>query len=69
MLPPPRRPAPPTRRLTPAGYDYATIGAFYRTIEADLRALAALTEIFEEGEGAPAYREGSHFQRFVAVRS
>ncbi len=32
-------------------------------------ALAALTEIIEEGEGAPAHRDGSHFQRFVEVRT
>lgn len=31
---------PRTFRLTPTGYDYATIGAFYQAIEADLRALA-----------------------------
>ncbi|MBE1530072.1 CDGSH-type Zn-finger protein/uncharacterized Fe-S cluster protein YjdI [Sphingopyxis sp. OAS728] len=93
--------------LTPASYDYATIGAFYQRIEADLRALvdahgeavvfcgdpalqlstaevdfggarlvtdlasalAALNEIIEEGEGAPSHRDGSHFQRFVAVQS
>jgi len=30
---------PVAPRLTPAAYDYATIGAFYQTIEADLRAL------------------------------
>ncbi|HEY0596691.1 ferritin-like domain-containing protein [Sphingopyxis sp.] len=102
---PTRTTVPP--RLTPAGYDYATIGHFYQTIEADLRALAgtigeealfcgdpalqmsqaevslggaapvtglasalaALNEIIEEGEGAPAHRDGSHFQRFVAVQS
>lgn len=34
---PTRTPVAP--RLTPAGYDYATIGIFYQTIEADLRAL------------------------------
>lgn len=32
-------------------------------------ALAALTEIIIEGEGAPAHRENSHFQRFLNVRS
>ena len=102
---PTRTPVAP--RLTPASYDYATIGIFYRTIEADLRALAAaigeealfcgdpalqmsetevglagarpvtdlasalaaLTEIVEEGEGAPAHRDGSHFQRFVTVQA
>ncbi len=31
---------PVAPRLTPAGYDYATIGEFYQTIESDLRALA-----------------------------
>lgn len=31
---------PRSFRLTPTGYDYATIGAFYQAIEADLRALA-----------------------------
>ncbi|SEH10717.1 Uncharacterized Fe-S cluster protein YjdI [Sphingopyxis sp. YR583] len=31
-------------------------------------ALAALAEIIVEGEGAPAHRDGSHFQRFVEVR-
>lgn len=31
---------PQSFRLTPTGYDYATIGAFYQVIEADLRALA-----------------------------
>lgn len=39
----PDKPAPRTPRsfrLTPTGYDYATIGAFYQAIEADLRALA-----------------------------
>lgn len=94
-------------RLTPASYDYATIGQFYQTIGADLRALAAalgeeavfcgdpqlqmsqaevslagatpvkdlssalaaLTAIVEGGEGAPAHRDGSHFQRFVAVQA
>lgn len=30
---------PVAPRLTPAAYDYATIGIFYQTIEADLRAL------------------------------
>lgn len=103
--PPGRTPVAP--RLTPAGYDYATIGAFYETIEADLRALAgalgeqavfcgdpalqlspaevklagaqpvtdletalaALSEIIIEGEGAPSDRENSHFQRFLTVRA
>lgn len=103
--PPSRTPVAP--RLTPAGYDYATIGIFYRTIEADLRALvdaigekavfcgdpalqlspaevnlagarpvigldsalAALTEIIIEGEGAPSDRDTSHFQRFLTVRA
>lgn len=40
---------PRTFRLTPTGYDYATIGAFYQAIEADLRALADAigeTELF-----------------------
>ncbi|WP_447757572.1 ferritin-like domain-containing protein [Sphingopyxis fribergensis] len=98
---------PVAPRLTPASYDYETIGHFYQTIEADLRALVdaigeeavfcgdpalqmsqaevslggaapvtglasaltALNEIIEEGEGAPAHRDGSHFQRFVAVQS
>lgn len=32
-------------------------------------ALAALAEIIEEGEGAPKHRDGSHFQRFVTIRS
>ncbi|UIJ45521.1 ferritin-like protein [Sphingomonas cannabina] len=32
-------------------------------------ALAALTEIVVEGEGAPDHRENSHFARFLAVRS
>lgn len=31
-------------------------------------ALAALTEIVVEGEGAPEHRENSHFQRFLSVR-
>lgn len=31
-------------------------------------ALAALKRIVEEGEGAPEHVDGSHFQRFVAVR-
>ncbi|MEI4509230.1 ferritin-like domain-containing protein [Sphingopyxis sp. CCNWLW253] len=103
--PPSRTPVAP--RLTPAGYDYATIGIFYQTIEADLRALvdaigekavfcgdpalqlssaevnlagaravtdlnsalAALTEIIVEGEGAPSDLETSHFHRFLTVRA
>lgn len=98
---------PVAPRLTPAGYDYATIGIFYQTIEADLRALveasgekvafcgdpelqlspaevnlagatpvtdldsalAALTEIIVEGEGAPSDSGTSHFQRFLTVRA
>ncbi len=31
-------------------------------------ALAALTEIVVEGEGAPEHRENSHFARFLAIR-
>jgi hypothetical protein len=31
-------------------------------------AIAALTEIVVEGEGAPEHRENSHFQRFLSVR-
>ncbi len=31
-------------------------------------ALAAFKTIIEQGEGAPAYVQGSHFQRFMAVR-
>jgi CDGSH-type Zn-finger protein/uncharacterized Fe-S cluster protein YjdI len=29
----------------------------------------AITEIVEQGEGAPAHREGSHYQRFAAIRA
>ena len=31
-------------------------------------ALAAIDEIILEGEGAPAHRENSHYQRFMAIR-
>jgi len=97
----------PRARLTPMGVDYETVGAFYASLDANLRlfvsnigeaaafcgdpalqlspaevslvgarpvicsktALAAFTAIVEQGEGAPEDAAGSHFQRFLAMRS
>ena len=94
-------------RLTPMGVDYETVGTFYASLGANLRAfvahlgedaafcgdpalqlspvevilagaktvicsktaLAAFTAIVEQGEGAPLYSAGSHFQKFVAIRA
>ena len=93
--------------LTPMGRDYETVGAFYATLSAGLRAfverhgesyafdgepalqlapaevnlagarpvrclktaLAAFAAIVEQGEGAPRDSQGSHFQKFLGVRT
>ena len=94
-------------RLKPMAMDYDTVGVFYATLDANLRAfvarvgesdtfcgdpalqlspdevalngvkpvicsktaLAAFKVIIEQGEGAPEHTEGSHFQKFMAIRT
>ncbi len=97
----------PKRRLTPMAVDYDTVGAFYDSLDRNLRAfvarigeaeafcgdpalqlspaetdltgakpvicsktaLAAFKAIVEQGEGAPEDAEGSHYQKFIAIRT
>jgi CDGSH-type Zn-finger protein/uncharacterized Fe-S cluster protein YjdI len=94
------------RRLTPMPLDYDTVGVFYVTLEAQLRAfvahhgeavafvgdpalqlspaelelpgaepvvclktaLAAISTIVTQGEGAPEHTDESHYQKFLEVR-
>ncbi|MBA3940294.1 MAG: hypothetical protein C0520_03685 [Sphingopyxis sp.] len=55
----------PALQFSPAEVDFA--GA--RPVTDLAGALAVLTEIIVEGEGAPADRDNSHFQRFLGVRA
>jgi CDGSH-type Zn-finger protein/uncharacterized Fe-S cluster protein YjdI len=93
--------------LTPMARDYATVGVFYATLSADLRAyvdrlgergafcgdpalqlsdaevaltgakpvicaktaLNAFARIVEQGEGAPSDSAGSHYHRFLDIRT
>jgi CDGSH-type Zn-finger protein/uncharacterized Fe-S cluster protein YjdI len=95
------------RRLTPMATDYDTVGTFYASLDANLRAfvlrigeaeafcgdpalqlspaeidlngakpvicsktaLAAFKAIVEQGEGAPENSAGSHYQKFIGIRS
>jgi len=94
-------------RLTPMALDYETVGAFYETLGAKLKAfvahlgedaafsgdpllqlsaaelalagakpvvcmktaLGAFATIVEQGEGAPEHSLGSHYQKFLAIRT
>ncbi len=55
----------PALQLSPS--EVALLGA--RPVVCSKTALAAFATIREQGEGAPAHSEGSHFQKFVAIRA
>jgi hypothetical protein len=55
----------PNLQMSPAEIDLS--GA--RPVNSLKTALAAFKTIVEQGEGAPAHVEGSHFQKFIAVRT